>query len=63
VLVDDIYRAVVRDFYWLRVNDHGQEFFRSRDAAPGLRRGVGVLEVTAEAIEASCLSSGGLVTR
>src|SRR5215204_6046984 len=51
-MTTDVYRAVVGDFYWLWVNDHGQEFFRSRDAAPGLRRGAGVLEVTVEAIEA-----------
>ena len=62
-MTTEVYRAVVGDFYWLWVNDYGQEFFRSRDAAPGLRRGADVLEVTVEAIEASCLSSGGRVTR
>ena len=62
-MTTDVYRAVVGGFYWLWFNDHDQEFFRGRDAAPRLRRGVGVLEVMVEAIEASCLSSGGLVTR
>ena len=51
-MTTEVYRAVVGDFYWLWVNDHGQEFFRGRDVASGLRRGVGVLEVTVEAIEA-----------
>ena len=54
-MTTDVYRAVVGDFYRLWVNDHGQEFFRGRDAAPGLRRGVGVLEVMVEAIEAERL--------
>ena len=35
-MTTDVYRAVVGDFYRLWVNDHGQEFFRGRDAAPGL---------------------------
>jgi len=51
-MTTEVYRAVVGDFYWLWVNDHGEEFFRRRDAAPGLRPGADVLEVMVEAIEA-----------
>ena len=31
-----VYRTVAGDFYRLWVNDHGQEFFRGHDGAPGL---------------------------
>ena len=51
-MTTDVYRAVAGDYYWLRVDGYERELSRSRDAAPGLRRGADVLEVMVEAIEA-----------